>query len=91
MQRSGDGGEGVSVEELSCQEVVELLGDYLEGAMAPEDRERLEEHLAECDDCAAYLEQLRTTIRLSGRLSEEAVSPAAMAPLLEAFRAWRRG
>ena len=82
---------GADVEELPCQEVVELLGDYLEGAMTPEDRLRLEEHLADCDGCAAYLEQLRDTIRLSGRLSQEAVSPEAMAPLLEAFRAWRRG
>ena len=81
----------VRVEELSCREVVEILGDYLEGAMTSEDRVRLEQHLADCDGCAAYLEQLRVTIRLSGRLSEEAVSPEAMAPLLEAFRAWRRG
>jgi anti-sigma factor RsiW len=82
---------GPGVEELGCREVVEILGDYLEGAMAPADRARLEKHLAECDGCAAYLEQLRATIRLSGRLSEEAVSAEAMAPLLEAFRAWRRG
>jgi anti-sigma factor RsiW len=80
----------VRVEELSCREVVEILGDYLDGAMTPEDRARLEQHLADCDGCTAYLEQLRSTIRLSGRLSEEAVSPEAMAPLLEAFRAWRR-
>jgi anti-sigma factor RsiW len=82
---------GVGVEELSCREVVEILGDYLDGAMAPEDRVRLEEHLADCDGCAAYLEQLRDTIRLSGRLSQEAVAAEAMAPLLEVFRAWRRG
>jgi anti-sigma factor RsiW len=81
----------VRVEELSCREVVEILGDYLDGAMTPEDRARLEQHLADCDGCTAYLEQLRITVRLSGRLSEEAVSPEAMAPLLEAFRAWRRG
>jgi anti-sigma factor RsiW len=81
---------GSSVEELSCREVVEILGDYLEGAMAPHDRARLERHLADCEGCAAYLDQLRTTIRLSGRLPEEAVTEATMAPLLEAFRAWRR-
>ena len=81
---------GASAEELGCQEVVELLGDYLEGAMAPDDRARLEQHLAGCQGCAAYLDQLRTTIRLSGRLPEEPVPPEAMAPLLEAFRAWRR-
>ena len=81
----------VRVEELSCREVVEILGDYLDGAMTPADRVRLEAHLADCEGCSAYLEQLRVTIRLSGRLSEEAVSSEAMAPLLEAFRAWRRG
>jgi anti-sigma factor RsiW len=79
------------VEELSCREVVEVLGGYLEGAMAPGDRARLEGHLADCEGCAADLEQLRTTIRLSGRLPEEAVSEVTMAPLLEAFRAWHRG
>ncbi len=83
--------DGVKVEELSCREVVEILGDYLDGAMTPEDRVRLEQHLADCEGCTAYLEQLRVTIRLSGRLSEEAVSSETMAPLLEAFRAWRRG
>ncbi len=81
---------GASVEELSCREVVEILGDYLEGAMAPEDRVRLEQHLADCEGCTAYLEQLRVTIRLNGRLSEDAVPAEEMAPLLEAFRAWRR-
>jgi len=84
-------GNGVGVEELGCREVVEILGDYLEGAMAPQERVRLEGHLADCEGCATYLEQLRTTVRLSGRLPEEAVSSEAMAPLLEAFRAWRRG
>ena len=83
--------DGIKVEELSCREVVEILGDYLDGAMPPEDRARLEQHLADCEGCTAYLKQLRTTIRLSGRLSEEAVPSEAMAPLLEAFRAWRRG
>jgi predicted anti-sigma-YlaC factor YlaD len=82
---------GVRVDEVSCREVVEILGDYLEGAMAPDDRVRLEAHLADCEGCTAYLDQLRTTIRLSGRLSEQAVPPETMAPLLEAFRAWRRG
>jgi anti-sigma factor RsiW len=82
---------GVSVDQVSCQEVVELLGDYLEDVMAPDDRARLERHLADCDGCAAYLEQLRATIALSGRLPVDAVAPETMAPLLEAFRAWRRG
>ncbi len=82
---------GAGVEELSCREVVQILGDYLDGAMTPEDRVRLEQHLADCDGCTTYLEQLRVTIRLNGRLPEDAVPAEAMAPLLEAFRAWRRG
>jgi predicted anti-sigma-YlaC factor YlaD len=82
--------DGVTVEELSCREVVEILGDYLEGVMPPADRARLEDHLVFCEGCADYLAQLETTVRLTGRLTEEAVSPEAMAPLLEAFRAWHR-
>ena len=81
---------GVGVEELSCREVVEILGDYLERTMAPHDRVRLEQHLADCEGCATYLEQLRTIIRLGGRLPEEAVTAEELAPLLQAFRAWRR-
>jgi predicted anti-sigma-YlaC factor YlaD len=81
---------GASVEELSCREVVEILGDYLEGVMPPADRARLEDHLALCEGCADYLGQLETTVRLTGRLTDGAVSPKVMAPLLEAFRAWHR-
>ena len=80
----------VRVEELSCREVVEILGDYLERTMAPHDRVRLEEHLADCEGCASYLEQLRIIIRLGGRLPVEAVSAEEMAALLQAFRAWCR-
>ena len=76
--------------ELTCREVVELLGDYLEGAMPAAERARLEEHLAECEGCTTYLEQLRATIRLTGTLTEASVSPEASAALLAAFRAWRR-
>ncbi|HKE99711.1 MAG TPA: zf-HC2 domain-containing protein [Actinomycetes bacterium] len=78
----------MSVRELTCKEVVELLGDYLEGALPGEERERVESHLAGCEACSTYLEQLRTTIRLTGRLPEEP-SAEACEPLLEAFRVWR--
>ena len=74
--------------ELACQQVVELVTAYLEGALDPADRERFEEHLTSCDGCATYLEQMRTTIRLSGRLDDQL--PAELeAQLLEAFRNWR--
>jgi anti-sigma factor RsiW len=74
--------------ELACQEVVELVTAYLEDALAPDDRERFEEHLVFCDGCGAYLEQMRATIRLTGRLQREL--PAELQErLLEAFRGWR--
>ena len=76
--------------ELSCQEVVEILDDYLAGAMPAAERDRLERHLAECEGCVNYLEQLRTTIHLTGRLAAEEVPPQAMTALLGAFRAWHQ-
>jgi predicted anti-sigma-YlaC factor YlaD len=74
---------------VSCIDLVELITEYLEGAMAPEDRGHVDEHLAECDGCTAYLEQCRTTIRLTGMLTEEQVPAEARAALLEAFRSVR--
>jgi predicted anti-sigma-YlaC factor YlaD len=76
--------------ELDCREVVEMVTDYLEGAMAPGDRRRFDDHLADCDDCQAYLEQMRTVLRVAGRPIADAVPPETMAGLLRAFRDWRR-
>jgi anti-sigma factor (TIGR02949 family) len=77
-------------DELACRDVVEAVTDYLEGAMPAADRERFERHLAGCDDCTAYLEQLRTSIRLSGRVQAESMPPDLREGLLRAFRDWRR-
>jgi anti-sigma factor RsiW len=79
----------VDLEQLSCRELVELVTDYLEGALAPEEHERFERHIGRCDGCRVYLEQLRQTIELSGRLSLEVLSPDAERELLAAFRGWR--
>jgi predicted anti-sigma-YlaC factor YlaD len=76
---------------MDCQSLVELVTDYLEGALTAQERARVEAHLADCDGCTAYLEQMRTTIRLTGRLREEQIPPEARRPLLEAFRSWRSG
>ena len=74
--------------ELACREVVELVTAYLEDVLDPADRERFEEHLVFCDGCTNYLAQMRTTIRLTGRVEQEL--PAELeAELLEAFRGWR--
>jgi anti-sigma factor RsiW len=74
---------------LPCQELVELVTDYLEGALPPAERERFELHLAGCDGCTAYVEQMRTTIRLTGRLRPEDIGDDAREALTRAFRDWR--
>jgi anti-sigma factor RsiW len=79
----------VVFEQLSCQEFVELVTDYLEGALSAEDMARFEEHVGRCTGCAAYLDQIRETIALTGRLSPESLSPEAERELLDAFRGWR--
>ena len=76
-------------EELSCKELVELVTEYIEGVLPLESRLRFEEHIAECDGCRVYLEQMRQTIQLSGTLSEEKISESGKAKLLEAFRNWK--
>jgi anti-sigma factor RsiW len=77
------------VEQLSCQELVELVTDYLEGDLSEEERARFEEHIGRCDACGTYLEQMRQTIALAGSLSPAALTPEAERDLLEAFRGWR--
>jgi predicted anti-sigma-YlaC factor YlaD len=81
----------VPAEELTCQEVVEIVTEYLDGSMAVEDRLLFEEHLVFCLGCAAYLDQMRSTIRLTGALRADDLEPAERDTLLELFRDWKRG
>ena len=76
--------------DLTCRELVELVTDYLEGALPSTERARFEAHLADCDDCPLYLGQMRLTIRALGALTEERVPPAAREELLRLFRRWDR-
>ncbi len=75
---------------MSCEELVELVTAYLEGALGAAARRRFEAHLAECPGCERYLDQMRQTLRLVGRLSPEELSPEARETLRAAFRAWKR-
>ena len=75
--------------DLACRELVELVTDYLENALPAIERERFEAHLAECDACEAYVEQVRATIRLAGRAAALEERPETAA-LLELFRGYRR-
>jgi anti-sigma factor RsiW len=81
----------IDTEALSCQELVELVTDYLEGALTPADLRRFEEHIAVCDACTEYLHQLRETIRIVGAITPDDLSPEAEAELLAVFRSWRDG
>jgi anti-sigma factor RsiW len=74
---------------MTCQELVELVTDYLEGALSREDAERFEAHLAACPGCDVYVEQMRSTIAVT-HASGDVVEPGAVSPLLDAFRDWHR-
>ena len=78
-----------SSNELSCIELVELVTAYLEGALSPRDRVRFEEHLAICQGCRNYLDQMQQTITLVGKLAVESVPVGAREQLLQAFRNWK--
>jgi anti-sigma factor RsiW len=76
--------------EISCQEVVEVVTDYLEGRLSPEDAAIFEAHLAICDGCQWYLDQIRITIDTVGRIEDADVPPALRSTVMGAFRN-RRG
>jgi anti-sigma factor RsiW len=77
-------------EHLSCQEVVELVTDYFDGALPPETATVFEEHINFCDGCEWYLDQMRATVATVGRIEEEQVPPEMRDRLLSAFRDWKR-
>jgi anti-sigma factor RsiW len=77
-------------EEMPCNELVELVTDYIEGRLPPRDVKRFEDHLEICDGCRTYLDQMRETIGALGHLPEESITPQARDRLLKAFRTWKR-
>ena len=78
-----------TVDEMACQELVEVITDYLEGTLPQSDRARFDAHLATCPGCREYVEQMRALIRLSGSLTARSIEPATRDSLLRAFRRWR--
>ncbi len=77
-------------DELTCRELVEIVTAYFEGALASGERARFEAHLAGCRGCRTYLEQMRQTILLTGRLAEDALPAQTLEELLAVFRDWKR-
>jgi anti-sigma factor (TIGR02949 family) len=74
---------------MACREVVALLTDYLDGALAPHDARRLEEHLAGCPHCSEYLDQFRAAIAAAGRVDPDELAPEVVDDLVLLYRAWR--
>jgi anti-sigma factor RsiW len=77
-------------DDLACTEEVELITDYLEGALPDAQRRRLELHLETCPGCTEYVEQMRTIAGSLGELREEQLSAETRAGLIESFREFRR-
>jgi anti-sigma factor RsiW len=75
---------------LTCQQVVELVTEYLENTLMPERRKLLEEHIADCPGCETYIEQIRQTIGMLHQLAEKPAFPAAKQELLQRFRKWKK-
>ena len=78
------------VEHVTCRELVEVLTDYLEHALDPAERAEIERHLVICRGCANYVEQMRSTLDLLGRIAE-APPEAQPERLLAMFREWQAG
>jgi len=73
---------------LTCIELVELVTDYLEGNLDADERARVERHLAGCDACTAYIDQMRVTIAVVGRVDVDDIPDAMKVELMHAFRDW---
>jgi predicted anti-sigma-YlaC factor YlaD len=75
--------------DLLCQQAIELLTEYLEGNLSRRQKRRLEGHLRACPNCSNYLEQIRITIRLTGAMEPEELTPDAVDDLTELYQRWR--
>lgn len=75
--------------DLVCQQAVELVTAYLEGALSRRERRRFEAHLRACVNCSAYLEQIQMTIELSGTIEPDDLTPEAREDLTDLYRRWQ--
>lgn len=75
--------------DLTCQELVEIVTEYLDGTLSPADRQRFDEHLAGCEGCTSYVAQIEKVVELTGTLEADDLAPDARETLLAEFRAWK--
>jgi anti-sigma factor RsiW len=80
-----------SHEHITCQEVVELVTEYLETALPTDETELFEQHLNFCEGCVWYVQEMRAAVETVGKLREEDVPPDTKERLMAAFRDWKRG
>ena len=78
-------------QDIACREVVELLTEFLEGALDERTRTQVEQHLVLCPGCAEYIRQFRATIGATRKLAEKDLPERVKESLLDAFRHWRHG
>ena len=76
--------------DLVCEQAVRLATDYLEGSLSRRERRRFERHLRSCPNCTAYLEQLRITIALTGKVDSETLPASTRDDLVELFKRFHR-
>jgi len=77
------------MKSMDCNELVELVTAYLDGALDADTRARFDMHLLDCDGCANYLQQFRETVRTVGRIRDDELDPAFRKRLLDAFKDFR--
>ena len=80
----------MTVNKLTCRELVELVTEYLEATLPPSERARFEAHLATCPECRNHVAQMRYAIQITGTLSEESFPVDTQNELLALFRGWKK-
>jgi len=76
--------------EFSCQEMIEVVTNYLDDALPPDERQRFERHLSYCAGCSTYVDQMRETIRQTGMVpSEDSLPPSLREEIVARFRTWK--
>lgn len=75
--------------DLECRQAVDLVTDYLEGALSRRQRRRFEAHMRACPNCSAYLEQIQAVVEMSGSLEPDDLTPQAREDLINLYRRWR--
>jgi anti-sigma factor RsiW len=74
---------------FSCSQIVDLVTEYVEGALPPLERLAFEQHVAACPPCRAYFAQMRTVVEVAGSLREEDLPEDVRDKLVAAFRDWK--